>query len=74
VATGESRAQVFRRDDGALVAKRVAPDGVDDLYDERRRIEWLAGTGIPGPSVVDWSTTEDGACLVMTAVPGMPAS
>jgi streptomycin 3"-kinase len=74
VSTGESNAQVFRRDDGALVAKCVAPDGVDDLHEERRRIEWLAGTGIPGPSVVDWSTSERGACLVMTAVQGVPAS
>lgn len=72
---GESDAQVFRRVDGALVAKRVAPSGVDDLHEERRRIEWLAGTGIPGPSVVDWSTTaEGGAELVMTAVPGVAAS
>lgn len=75
VSTGESGAQVFRRDDGALVAKRVAPDGVQDLLEERRRIEWLAGTGIPGPSVVDWSITpQGGAELVMTAVPGVPAS
>ncbi|GAA5124154.1 hypothetical protein GCM10023320_36940 [Pseudonocardia adelaidensis] len=56
VGTGESGAQVFRRDDGALVAKCVALSGVDGLREERRRIEWLAGTGIPGPSVVDWST------------------
>jgi streptomycin 3"-kinase len=75
VSMGESDAQVFRRVDGALVAKRVAPSGVDDLHEERRRIEWLAGTGIPGPSVVDWSTTADGGAeLVMTAVPGVAAS
>jgi streptomycin 3"-kinase len=73
IATGESRAQVFRRADGALIAKQVPPDGVADLLDERRRIEWLAGTGIPGPSVVDWSTSDDGARLVMTAVPGVAA-
>jgi streptomycin 3"-kinase len=75
VSTGESSAQVFRRDDGALVAKCVGPDGVQDLLEERRRIEWLAGTGVPGPSVVDWSiTAQGGAELVMTAVPGVPAS
>jgi streptomycin 3"-kinase len=75
VSMGESGAQVFRRVDGALVAKCVTPSGVDDLHEERRRIEWLAGTGIPGPSLVDWSTTsEGGAELVMTAVPGVPAS
>lgn len=74
VPTGESRAQVFRSDDGALVAKHVDPSGVDDLRAERLRIAWLAGTGIPGPSVVDWSTSEAGAGLVMTAVQGVPAS
>jgi streptomycin 3"-kinase len=74
IATGESRAQVFRRGDGALIAKCVAPDGADELLDERRRIDWLAGTGIPGPSVVDWSTSDGGARLVMTVVPGVPAS
>jgi streptomycin 3"-kinase len=74
VSTGESGARLFRRDDGALVAKCVAPSGVDDLREERRRIEWLAGTGIPGPSVVDWSASDGGARLVMTAVPGVPAS
>jgi streptomycin 3"-kinase len=74
ITTGESRAQVFRRDDETLIAKHVAPDGVADLLAERRRIEWLAGTGIPGPAVVDWSTSDGGARLVMTAVPGIPAS
>lgn len=74
VTTGESRAQVFRRNDGALVAKCVAPDGTADLRDERRRIDWLAGTEIPGSSVVDWTSSDRGACLVMTAVPGVPAS
>jgi streptomycin 3"-kinase len=74
VSTGESRADVYRRDDGALVAKRVDPSGTEDLLAERRRIEWLAGTGIPGPSVVDWSMSDNGARLVMTAVPGVPAS
>jgi streptomycin 3"-kinase len=65
---------VLWSDDGVLVAKCVPPNGVDELRDERRRIEWLVGNGIPGPSVVDRSTSEDGACLVMTAVPGVPAS
>lgn len=75
VPTGESRAQVLRSDDGALVAKVVARPDVGDLREERRRIEWLAGTGIPGPSVAEWSETpEGGARLVMTAVPGVPAS
>jgi streptomycin 3"-kinase len=54
---------VFRSGD------RVAKAG-GDLDGERRRIEWLAGTGVPGPRVLDF----DGEQLVMTAVPGVPAS
>jgi streptomycin 3"-kinase len=66
---------VLRRDDGELVAKCTPPSGLADLREERRRIEWLTGTGIPGPTVVDWSSTPGGgASLVMTAVPGVPAS
>lgn len=74
VGGGASRATVFRRDDGAAFAKCVPPDGVDELRGERDRIQWLAGTGVQGPSVRDWAATERGACLVTTAVPGVPAS
>jgi streptomycin 3"-kinase len=74
VTTGESDAEVFRRDDGWAYAKCIGPDGVEELDAEFRRIEWLSGTGIPGPDVAHWSASDRGACLVTTAVPGVPAS
>jgi streptomycin 3"-kinase len=46
---------------------------VIELSAERDRAVWLAGTGLPAATVVDW--LEDpvvGACLVTSAVPGMP--
>jgi streptomycin 3"-kinase len=73
VAAGESRAAVFRRNDGAAFAKCVGPEDVDELRAERDRTRWLAGTGIPGPAVTGWMSSEQGACLVLTAVPGVPA-
>lgn len=74
VTTGESDAEVFRRGDGSAYAKCIGPDGVEELHAEFCRIEWLQGTGIPGPAVVHWSASDRGACIVTTAVPGMPAS
>jgi streptomycin 3"-kinase len=74
VPGGESGATVHRRSDGAAFAKCVDADGVPALRAERDRIRWLSGTGVPGPSVLDWSCSEHGACLVTSAVPGVPAS
>ncbi|HEY4418165.1 MAG TPA: aminoglycoside 3'-phosphotransferase, partial [Pseudonocardia sp.] len=74
VTTGESNAEVFRREDGWAYAKCIGPDGIDELDAECRRVEWLSGTGIPGPDVGHWSASDRGACLVTTAVPGVPAS
>ncbi len=74
VSSGESGAAVFRRDDGAVYAKCVGPHGVDDLRAERDRVRWLSGTGIGCPAVVGWTSSASGACLVTTAVPGVPAS
>nr|WP_253670234.1 APH(3'') family aminoglycoside O-phosphotransferase [Streptoalloteichus tenebrarius] len=74
VNTGESTASVFRRDDGVAFAKCVSPDGVDELRGEHDRVLWLTGTGVPGPSVLEWTVTPLGACLVTTTVPGVPAS
>lgn len=72
VTIGESGADVFRR--GDVFAKYCRADGVPDLRDERDRIEWLAGTAIPGATVVDWVESADGACLTTTAVPGVPGT
>ena len=71
VDIGESDATVYRR--GDVFAKCCGESGVADLAAERERIAWLAGTGIPGATVVDWlEAPGDGACLLTSAVPGVP--
>jgi streptomycin 3"-kinase len=69
VTIGESATSVFRR--GDVFAKCCAVDGLSELRDERDRAEWLAGTGLPGATVVDWVESAEGGCLVTTAVPGL---
>ncbi|TCO33434.1 streptomycin 3'-kinase [Kribbella steppae] len=69
VTVGESDTSVYRRTD--VFAKCCSPAGVEELRDERDRAEWLAGTHLPGATVVDWLESADGACLVTTAVPGV---
>jgi streptomycin 3"-kinase len=69
VNVGESDTSVYRR--GFVFAKCCAVDGVQELRDERDRVEWLASTKLPGATVADWLETSDGACLVTTAVPGI---
>ncbi|TCC64498.1 aminoglycoside 3'-phosphotransferase [Kribbella pittospori] len=70
VKGGESDTSLYRRAD--VFAKCCGPDGVPELRDERDRAEWLAGTAIPSATVVDWVESADGACLMTTAVPGVP--
>ncbi|WUJ75847.1 aminoglycoside 3'-phosphotransferase [Kribbella soli] len=68
---GESDATVYRL--GDVFAKSCGASGVADLAAERDRVAWLAGTGIPGAVVVDWlESSSDGACLLTSAVPGVP--
>ena len=74
VRTGESGDLVYRRSDGAAYAKIAAGVNVDLLDGERHRTEWLATFGLGSPAVLDWIATDDGACLIMSAVPGVPAS
>jgi streptomycin 3"-kinase len=69
VDIGESDTSVYRR--GNVYAKCCGPSGVADLASERDRVEWLAGTGLPSASVVDWLESS-GACLLTSAVPGVP--
>ncbi|MFE3884852.1 APH(3'') family aminoglycoside O-phosphotransferase [Streptomyces lydicus] len=73
VTAGESRAVVFRSADAARYAKCVPAVDSVDLKAERDRIAWLGGQGIPGPRVLDWHSGSAGACLVTSAVPGVPA-
>ncbi|GAA1697101.1 APH(3'') family aminoglycoside O-phosphotransferase [Kribbella yunnanensis] len=70
VDIGESDTSVYRR--GDAFAKCCGPAGVPELEAERDRIAWLASSGMPGATVVDWQVSDDGACLVTSAVPGIP--
>jgi streptomycin 3"-kinase len=74
VTAGESGDLVYRRSDGLAYAKVAAPERSAALADECRRLAWLAAHSFASPRVLDWSETDDGACLVMSAVPGIPAS
>jgi streptomycin 3"-kinase len=73
VRAGESGDEVFRRSDGAAYAKVSRGDGVARLDDERQRTGWLAPFGLGSPTVLDWDTWDDEACLVTSAVPGVTA-
>ncbi|WP_217185027.1 aminoglycoside 3'-phosphotransferase [Streptomyces sp. AC495_CC817] len=73
VDAGESGATVLRHVSGERFAKLVSGPEVETLAAERDRIEWLSRTGIPTMSVLDWTASDDGACLVTGAVPGVPA-
>ncbi|MER0485023.1 APH(3'') family aminoglycoside O-phosphotransferase [Streptomyces sp. Edi2] len=73
VTAGESGAGVFRSADAARYAKCVPAADAVDLKAERDRIAWLGDRGIPGPRVLDWRSGNAGACLVTSAVPGVPA-
>ncbi|MEV5963160.1 aminoglycoside 3'-phosphotransferase [Kribbella sp. NPDC051952] len=67
---GESGMSVFRR--GDVFAKRCGVGDAVALREERDRAEWLASTGFPGATVIDWVESADGACLMTSAVPGVP--
>ncbi len=73
VKTGESGDLVYRREDGLAYAKIASSARSADLAGERDRLLWLQGKGIAVPGVIDWREVEEGACLIMTAIPGIPA-
>ena len=73
VTAGESEASVFRHAGDPRYAKCVPATGAAGLMAERDRIAWLSGQGVPGPRVLDWYSADAGACLVTSAVPGVPA-
>ncbi|ADD43750.1 APH(3'') family aminoglycoside O-phosphotransferase [Stackebrandtia nassauensis] len=73
ITTGQSGAAVFRSADGTRFAKCVPAADAAELQDERDRTTWLNDQGVPGPRVLDWRSGEAGACLVTTAVSGVPA-
>src|SRR3954471_16633956 len=73
VTTGESGAVILRSADGSRYAKFVTAEQQAVLQAERDRINWLAGHDIPTAQVIDWSTSSEWACLLTSAVPGVPA-
>lgn len=73
VTTGESGAAVFRSADATRYAKCVSAADTGGLKAERDRVAWLGGQGVPGPRVLDWRSGDAGACLVTSAVFGVPA-
>lgn len=74
VQTGESGDFVYRRNDGAAYAKVATAARANELVGERDRLTWLHGQGVACPEVIDWHETEAEACLIMTAIPGVPAA
>ena len=73
VKAGESGDLVYRRKDGLAYAKIASSARSTDLAGERDRLLWLQGRGIAVPEFIDWREVEEGACLVMTAIPGISA-
>lgn len=73
VTGGESGAQVLRHRTRDRFAKLVSRAEVGSLAAERDRLAWLSGTPVPGPTVLDWRDSEHGACLITSAVAGVPA-
>lgn len=74
VVAGESGDFVYRRSDGRAFAKVAGTGRAADLASERDRLLWLQGKGILVPEVIDWHVAEDGACLIMSAIEGVPAA
>jgi len=73
VRNGESGDLVYRRSDGLAYAKIASAGRSAELAGERKRLLWLKGGGVACPEIIDWRETDQGACLVMTAIPGVPA-
>ena len=74
IRRGESGDRVFRRSDGAAFVKASEGKNVTLLEAERQRTEWLASFDLGSPTVLDWVTSGNRACLVTSAVPGVRAS
>lgn len=73
VANGESGAVTLRHVTASRFAKVVPIADASALEAERDRTAWLADSQLPGTRVLDWRTSDDGACLVTTAVAGLSA-
>ena len=73
VVGGESGATVLHDHEAARYAKVVPAAAAQDLAAERERITWLGEAGLPVAAVLDWRVTDDGACLITSAVAGVSA-
>ncbi|SDK22094.1 streptomycin 3-kinase [Nocardioides sp. YR527] len=73
VTTGESGAVVLHDRAHGRFAKLVPAADRGDLAAERNRVAWLGEAGLPAASVLEWRATDDGACLITSAVAGVPA-
>ncbi|MBD9624919.1 APH(3'') family aminoglycoside O-phosphotransferase [Ensifer sp. ENS06] len=71
---GESGNIVFQRANAQAYAKIAAAAHRTELAGERDRLIWLQGRGVACPEVISWREEQEGACLVMTAIPGVPAA
>ena len=70
---GESNAHAFRlqgKDEVLFLKTAVSPHHIPHLQAEAERIQWLNGR-LPVPQLLDFEITDEGAFLLMTAVPGV---
>lgn len=70
---GESGDRVYRRDDGTVYAKLARGPRASLLEEECQRTRWLAAFDIGAAPVLDWIASDDAACMVIGALPGVPA-
>lgn len=73
VIRGESGDLVYRRSDGRAYAKVAAMERSAGLFGERDRLLWLRDKGVLTPEVLDWRIADEGACLIISAIEGIPA-
>ncbi len=57
-----------------MLAKIAPASRRGELAGERDRLIWLKGRGVACPEVINWQEEQEGACLVITAIPGVPAA
>ncbi|MFP4864674.1 phosphotransferase [Providencia rettgeri] len=74
VRGGESGDFVFRRGDGHAFAKMASPSAAVSSLESVTAFIWLKGRGVACPEVINWQEEQEGACLVITAIPGVPAA
>lgn len=72
IRNGESGDAVYRRNDATVFAKIAGADRKAALEGERDRLLWLEERGVACPRVIEWR--DDEACLLTSAVEGVPAS